>query len=122
MEGEGAIFAVVEGFGELDDGGRLKHFYPPTENNELATNRIDRQALKATVVSLREGMARARIDGSLKMKHSFDQRGDDYFVEAVLVGFVDFDPVKKQIKSLRLVTDKATYFKGDFGVAVRSMH
>ena len=107
---------------DKDVGAKLlKHFYPPAENNELSTNRIDRQSLKAAVVSVREGLVRARIDGNLKMKHAFNQRGDDFFVEAVLVGFVDFDPAKKQIKSLQLVTDKATYFKGNFGVALRSV-
>jgi hypothetical protein len=100
----------------------LKHFYPPTENNDLATDRIDRQSLKATIVALEKGVARARIDGSLKLQHSFNGRGGKgaSVVEATLVGYLDFEPGKHHVKSLRLVTDQATYLIGSFGVAVRS--
>src|SRR6266542_2937017 len=45
----------------------LNHFYPPTENNDVSKNRIERQSLKAAVVSLHDGVARARIEGELKM-------------------------------------------------------
>lgn len=100
----------------------LKHFYPPTENNELSSNRIDQQTMKATAVSIKDGIVRARIEGSLKMKHSAGPTtNDNSFVEATFEGFMDFEPAKNRIKSLQLVTDKATYFGGDFGVAVRSV-
>lgn len=102
----------------------LKYFYPATENNDPAKNRIQQQSLKATMVSLtggRGGVARARLQGSLKMKHSFYHRDDDKVVEATFVGFVDFEPGKRRIRSLRMVTDKATYNGGTFGVAVRSV-
>src|SRR5713226_1147065 len=49
----------------------LKPFYPVTENNDLSTNRIDRQELTATVLSVEDGVARAKIEGALKMKHTF---------------------------------------------------
>jgi hypothetical protein len=99
----------------------LKPFYPVTENNDLSTNRIDQQELKATVVSVNDGVARARIEGSLKMKHTFyPHREDNNVVEATLVGYLDFDPAKHRILMLRLVTDPATYGGGTFGVALRS--
>ena len=102
----------------------LTHFYPTTENNDLSTNRIDQQSLKGKVVSVKDGIVHARIDGSLKMKHAFyPGRDDQNFVSATIVGYVDFDQDKPRIRTLRLVTDHATY-GGDsthFGVAVRSM-
>jgi len=99
----------------------LKPFYPVTENNDLSTNRIDKQELKATVVSMENGVARAKIEGALKMKHTFyPHRADDNVVEATLVGYVDFEPAKQKVRTLRLVTDPATYGGGTFGVALRS--
>ena len=110
---------------KLDKGvaaNLLKRFFPPTENNELSTNRIDQQTMKATVVSVKDGIVRARIDGSLKMKHGFGPTtNDNSFVDATFVGFMDFEPAKSRIVSLKSVTDKARYFGGDFGVAVRSV-
>src|SRR4029077_8143656 len=88
----------------------LTHFYPTTENNDLSTNRIDQQSLKGKVVSVKDGIVHARIDGSLKMKHAFyPGRDDQNFVSATIVGYVDFDQDKPRIRTLRLVTDHATY-------------
>lgn len=103
----------------------LKHFYPPTENWDLATNRIDEQALTATLEPVQKGIARVRLHGTLKMKHPFYHKDDEKFVEASLVGFIDLEPKTRLIRSLRIVTDTAHY--GDdsrrlpFGVAVRSV-
>jgi hypothetical protein len=100
----------------------LRPFYPVTENNDLSKNRIDRQALKATVVSAEGGLVRARVEGSLKMKHTFyPGREDDNFVEATVAGYLDFEPDKPAVRTLRLVTDRATYGGGKFGVALRSL-
>src|SRR5262245_2661734 len=55
----------------------LTHFYPSTENNNVSTNRIDEQSIKATVLSIQDGVVRARLDGHLKMKHSFYHRDDN---------------------------------------------
>ncbi|HMC88706.1 MAG TPA: hypothetical protein VKI17_04120 [Gemmataceae bacterium] len=102
----------------------LTRFYPTTENNDLATNRIDQQSLTATVLSVKEGVVQARIDGSLKMKHAFyPGREDQNFVKATIVGYMDFEPATRRIGTLRLVTDNATYGSEArrFGVAVRSV-
>jgi hypothetical protein len=97
----------------------LTHFYPPTENNDVSKNRFERQSLKATVVSIHDGAARARIEGELKMRHSFYHKEDGKGVEATVVGFIDFEPSARTIRSFQLVTDQATYGGGTFGVAVR---
>jgi hypothetical protein len=99
----------------------LSHFYPPTENNDVSKNRFERQSLKATVVSVQNGAVRARIEGGLKMQHSFYHKEDGKAVEATAVGFIEFEPASATIRSFRLVTDQATYGGGTFGVAVRSL-
>lgn len=102
----------------------LKRFYPASENNDLATNRIDQQSLKATVVAVKGGVVQARIDGSLKMKHDFyPRKPDDNSVEATILGYLDFEQDKPRVHSLELVTDKAVYGRQSqrFGVAVRSV-
>jgi hypothetical protein len=105
-------------------GQILARFYPTTENNDLSNNRIDRQALKATVVSAKDGKLRARIEGELKMKHAFyPGREDNNFVEATVLGYMDFDVTASRISALRLITDRATYGEDTrrFGVALRSL-
>jgi hypothetical protein len=97
----------------------LRHFYPSTENNDVSTNRIDRQEVKATVVSVKDGIARARLDGFLRMKHPFYHKDDDNFVDATLLGFLDFDPTTGRVLDLQLATTEATYGRTHFGVAVR---
>jgi len=99
----------------------LTHFYPPTENNDVSKNRFERQSLKATVVSIHNGAARARIEGELKMQHNFYHKEDGKVVEATVVGFIDFEPSSRNIGSFQLVTDQAAYGGGTFGVAVRSL-
>jgi hypothetical protein len=102
----------------------LTRCYPTTENNDLSTNRIDRRSLKATVLSVKDRVIRARIDGNLQMKHTFyPNKEDKNFVEATLVGYIDFELDKPRIHTLRLITDKAAYGGESrrFGVAVRSM-
>ena len=105
-------------------GQILTRFYPTTENNSLSKNRIDRQALKATVVSVQDGKVRARIEGELKMKHAFyPGREDNNFVEATVLGYMEFTSKEPRILTLRLITDRASY-GGEtrrFGVALRSL-
>jgi hypothetical protein len=101
----------------------LTHFYPTTENNDLSANRIERQSLKATVVSIQDGVVRARLEGDLKMKHTFYPRRDDKnFVDATVLGYLDFALKGPRILTLRLITDRASYNSEstNFGVALRS--
>ncbi len=99
-----------------------RHFYPQNENNKITTNRIDEKNLRATTVSVEKGIVRAKLEGNLRMKHSFyPGRSDQNVVEATMIGYLDFDFESKTIRALRLVTDRATYGGGEFGVAVRSI-
>src|SRR6266446_4826715 len=124
----GKAFAALAGSSGRFLGGGQENFrqtadlfYPPTENNDLSRNRFERQSMKATAISVHNGVARARIEGELKMQHSFYHKEDGKAVEATVVGFIDFEPSSRTIRSFQLVTDQATYGGGTFGVAVRSL-
>jgi hypothetical protein len=114
---------------ELDRGltaQLLTNFYPPTENTDVSKNRLDEHSLKATVVSLHDGVAQARVEGRLKMKHSFYHKDTNEFVETRVVGVLEFEPDRSKVRSLRLVTDQASYGsegknRHPFGVAVTSV-
>jgi hypothetical protein len=104
----------------------FNRFYPPTENNNLSKNRIVRQFLKGTVLSVNGGLAVARLEGSLKMGHPFYHKEDGKQVEADVIGYVRFDPRTRQIRTFQLVTDEARYGAPSengqpFGVVVRSL-
>src|SRR5262249_39672719 len=98
--------------GALDRGVMAKvltRCSPPTENTDLAKNRIDKQSLQARVESIKKGVVRARLEGQLRMKHPFYHKDDNNFVKASLVGYLEFDVGGKRIRSLQLVTDAARY-------------
>jgi hypothetical protein len=102
----------------------LRHFYPPTENTDFKKNRVEELVIQARVESIECGIARARLDGRMRMKHPFYHQDDNNFVEADLVGYVAFKPSTCEIESLRLVTENGRY-GGDangmqhFGAAAR---
>src|SRR5207245_6355852 len=85
----------------------LTRFYPPTENNDVSKNRFERRSLKAEIVSIHNGEARARIEGELKMRHNFYHKEDGKVVEAKVVGFLDFEPSSRTIRSFHLVPHQA---------------
>jgi hypothetical protein len=100
----------------------LNYFYPSTENNDVKKNRMERQDVKATILSIKDGIASARIDGTLRLKHPFYHKDDDNFVEATFVGVVEFEVDKSRVRSLHVATEKAVYGgRIHFGVAVRSV-
>ena len=101
----------------------LTHFYPQTENNDVKKNRIDRIALKATVVSATTpgGVVRARLDGDLLMQHPFYHEETPDMVDATVVGYLEFRPEARRVKSMKLATDRATYMKRNFDAGVRSV-
>jgi hypothetical protein len=99
----------------------LSHCYPQTENNELCQDRFERCQLNAEVVAVRDGTARLRLEGQVRMIHRFYPDRDYYTVDATLTGFVDVDVAARRVGALRLVTEKATYGPWRFDVAIRSV-
>lgn len=103
----------------------LVHFYPPTENWEITTNVIEAILLTGRVESISGGFATARLNGRLRMRHPFYHKPDDKVVNATIAGIVEFSLSGRRVRSLRLVTDEATYGGQagvPFGVVVRSIH
>jgi hypothetical protein len=98
----------------------LTHVYPVTENNDVSQNKILEQSLSGRIVSRDGDRFLAQLDGRLKMRHNFYYKDDGNTVEATLAGYVEFDAGERpQIRSLKLVTVKASYGGGEFGVAIR---
>jgi hypothetical protein len=107
----------------------LTWFFPQTEvcdfaqltkENGLYKHNVEEQKLTAKVLSVDRTMVRVRLDGSVRIRHKFYPHHEDRNVaEAAVLGYLEFDPVKKTIRSLRLVTDQATYGGHRYTVAVR---
>jgi hypothetical protein len=107
---------------DQDVSGKLyRHFYPNSENNDVSKNEIVRQALEARLISVKDGVAMVRLEGSLRMKHFFYHKKDDGLVEAGVAGFLEIDLDSRRIHTLRMVAESAKYNGGTFGVAVRSV-
>ena len=99
----------------------LTHFYPTTENNDVKKNKIQKQEVVGTVLSVRDGVARAKLTGHLTMEHWFYHKADGNVVDAKLAGYIDFEPATGKVRALRLITEDATYSRRPFGAVLRSV-
>ena len=97
----------------------LTHFYPTTENNDVKKNKIAKQELTGTVLSVKDGIVRAKLTGRLVMEHWFYHKADGNQVDARLAGYLDFEPSTGRIRALRMTTEDATYNRRPFGVVLR---
>jgi hypothetical protein len=104
----------------------LVRFYPPTENNDLAKNRIEQ--LTVTIADRTDSHRSGRIHfrGKLVMKHPFYHRNDDWKATADFEGYCDTDSATKRITRLRIATDSASYSDGKgsnlpYGAVVREL-
>jgi RNA polymerase sigma factor (sigma-70 family) len=104
----------------------LTRFYPVTEDvlrDDADRSKVERVSLKGQVVSIRDGVVRARLDGQIRMTryfHAFhppEHRPE--VVSAEISGFMDFEP-SGRILSLKLTTDRGTYGPAPFAVALQS--
>ncbi|HET6382415.1 MAG TPA: hypothetical protein VFJ58_03405 [Armatimonadota bacterium] len=97
----------------------LVYFYPQTENNVLSSNQILAETLRETLISMKGGRSEVRLDGSLKMKHSFyPGREDNKVVNASFVGYLTTASKPNRIISLEIATTDAAYDGQGFGVGV----
>ena len=98
----------------------LTYFYPQTENNDAALGRLQEYGLVAKVISVADGQATARIDGWVRMLHTFyPGRNDPQPLAAAVVGVMTFGP--DRIPSIQLVTTHAQHGMRPFTVAVRTV-
>lgn len=108
----------------------LTHFYPQTETCHHAKDtladgghrhRIVRQSLAGEVIAVRDGIARIRLAGVVRLKHTFyPNKDDDNHAEAAIVGYADVDAKTGAVRVLELATHKGTYGKRGFAAAVSS--
>lgn len=102
----------------------LTHFHPQMEesNTRVDRNKFDKASLTGKVISVNDGVVRARLDGALQMKRTFYPGREDTLglIRAALVGYLEFSPDLKHVASLELVTDKATWNDESFSAALRS--
>ena len=100
----------------------LSRLYPLTGNfGSSDGNRIEEAGLTATVISGRRSVAWIRLDGRVRLGHSFMSNKDERPVEAAVMGYLEYDRKEKKVRTFRLVTEQARYGKENFGVAIRSV-
>ncbi len=82
-------------------------------------NRFEEASLRA----VRYSRTYVRLEGRLRMKRSFTQmeRAEELPVTASLQGFIEIEPDRSRIRSLRMISREASYGSEKFGVAVRSV-
>ena len=97
--------------------------YPQNEEKTQANrSRVDVAAFRMTVVAVEGGLARARIDGKVRLNHTFypGTQNEDY-ADSEILGFVDFDVAQRSVQRLRMVTTKANYEGIGFRASMVSM-
>ncbi|MEO8371192.1 MAG: hypothetical protein ABI806_18555 [Candidatus Solibacter sp.] len=101
----------------------VEWIYPQNEEKTgVNRSRVDLADLKMTLVTLENGLARARIEGQVKLMHSFYPAGkNEDLAISELSGYLDFNVAERRIQRLRLVTDKATYVGTPFRASLVSM-
>jgi len=73
-------------------------------------SRIEKAFLRSTIISVTPHVVQVRLDGTLKMKRTFyAHRSDDNFIDATVIGLLEFEAVSRRVNELALVTEKATY-------------
>ncbi|MBI3857307.1 MAG: hypothetical protein HY293_16595, partial [Planctomycetes bacterium] len=97
----------------------LSRFYPLTGNfGPSDRNRIEEAGLSATVVSGRHSVAWIRLNGHVRLGHTFMADKDERPVQASVTGYLEYDRQGKKVRALRLVTEQAFYGKESFCVAL----
>jgi len=97
--------------------------YPQTEEKTRTNrNRVDEANFRFTLVTVKGALGRAKIDGHVRLRHSFYPSGpsEDY-ATSDLVGYIDFDMAERLVKRFRMVTSKAEYVKTPFEASLVSV-
>jgi hypothetical protein len=100
----------------------LSRLYPLTGNfGSSDANRIDEASLSAKVIAGRRATAWIRLEGRVRLGHTFFSNKDERPVDATVSGYLEYDRQQKKVRVFRLVTEQAAYGKEKFGVAIRSI-
>jgi RNA polymerase sigma-70 factor (ECF subfamily) len=108
---------------DMDVAARLlSHLYPLTGNfGPSDRNRIEEAGLSAKIIAGRRTTAWIRLDGRVRLSHSFFSDKDERPVDASVTGYLEYDRRTKKIRAFRLVTEHALYGQEKFGVAIRDV-
>jgi hypothetical protein len=84
---------------------------------------VEQADFRVTVTTVEGKLARARIDGKVRLLHNFYPGGPAQTqpAESELSGYMDFDAAQRRIQRLRIVTDKAQYNNTGFSASLVSM-
>jgi hypothetical protein len=96
--------------------------YPQNEEKTgVNRSRVDIADFKVTAVAVEGPLVRARIDGKIKLLHTFypNSAAQD-FAESQLLGYIDFNAAEKRVQRLRLATTRATYVGTEFTTSLIS--
>jgi hypothetical protein len=101
----------------------LVHIYPQAISSDHAQNNVfGNQQLTGRVLSVTNGVVRARLDGLVTMKRSYypQPNPQSTLVVATLAGFVDFALHQNHVHAIKLATYKATSDGQEFDVVLTS--
>jgi hypothetical protein len=103
---------------------KLAEWVYPQNEEKTGVNRskVEQSDFRLTAVTVEGSLARARIDGKVKLLHTFYPNGKspDYAVSD-LTGYMDFDFAQRRIQRLRIVTNKGDYVQVPFATSLVSM-
>jgi hypothetical protein len=97
--------------------------YPQTEEtHRVNRSKVELADFRLTIVTLQGSLCRARIEGKVRLVHSFypGHPAEDY-ASADLIGFADFDLGRGEVQRLRIVTQKAQYQGTQFACSLVSV-
>lgn len=103
---------------------KLAEWVYPQNEEKTGVNRskVEQADFRLTAVAVEGSLARARIEGNIRLVHSFYPNGKsaDYAVSEVS-GYMDFDTAQRRIQRLRIVTNKGEYPQTAFAASLVSM-
>jgi RNA polymerase sigma-70 factor (ECF subfamily) len=100
----------------------LTLFHPPdmsVGSDPDGRNQFDEASLRITRIS----KSYVRLEGRLRMRRSFTQleKTEPRPVTAAVRGFIELEADRSRIRSLRIISEGATFGPQNFGVAIRSL-
>jgi hypothetical protein len=104
--------------------GRLAEWVYPQNEEKTGKNRsrVDVAEFRMTAVAVQGSLVRARIQGKIRLLHSFAPGGGSQdFAVSELNGYMDFDIAQHRIQRLRIVTTKADHNGTPFATSLVSM-
>jgi len=102
--------------------------YPQNEERTgINRSRVEQADFRVTAVTVQGTMVRARIQGKIRLWHSFypsaqnEQNSQDFAISD-LTGYMDFDSAQRRVQRLRIVTSKGEYHENTpFAASLVSM-